>query len=260
MDGGCSHAVALALSGAGGSTDPTDKTKRTSMETIIKFNLEDLTANGRHLLAAATSRSRHLATLLRPRDGVIHADIAGDADSDDVVRVVVQDTLSYADRARRFGVEGLDAPNVLRDADGQPVRASSGDYYVPTEKYIADVERVYGDSLNSLASRLWEVPDELVARVRSGELPGAAAWNAIADAFVAWCDEGAFEVVISPDWLTMTAVAAEFGVTNAAVRNAAGRGSLATWEDWREPNPQKRTRVSRADAARLWVKAAESVE
>lgn len=221
------------------------------MDTAIKFHADDLTDNGRHLLAAVTSQSRHLATLLRPRDGVVHADIAGHPDSDDVVRVVVQDILSYADRARRFGVEGLDAANVLRDADGRPVRAAQGNY-VPTNRFIANVERVYGDSLDSLASRLWEVPAEIVARVRRGKLAGADAWNAIADAFAEWCAAGDFQVVISTDWVTMTAVADEFGVSLNTVRQAAARGSLATWEDWREPNPQRRTRVSRADAVRVW--------
>lgn len=98
------------------------------------------------------------------------------------------------------------------------------------------------------------MPDDLIARVASDDLYAADAWNAIADAFVAWCAAGAFEVAISPDWVTMTAAAEEFGVTNAVVRNAVARGSLPTWDDWREPNPQKRTRISRADATRLWGK------
>lgn len=226
------------------------------MDTTIKFHIEDLTDNGRLLLAAVTSQSRHLATLLRPRDGIIHADIAGGSDSDDVVRVRVRDRLTWAERARRYGVAALEWGDVARDADGQPIRSEDGQEYVPTEVYIAARERALGDVRTD--SRIWEVPRDIIRRVGRDELYAADAWNAIADAFTSWCAAGAFEVVISPDWVTMTAAAEEFGVTNAAVRNAAARGSVATWEDWREPNSQKRSRVWRPDAARLWAASART--
>ncbi len=219
--------------------------------TTISFRTDDLTDNGRHLLAAVTSQSRHLATILAPRDGRIDADIAGGGDSDDVIRVRVTDRLTWAERARRFGVSGLDASQVARDADGRPILINAAEHaYLPTEEHIAGVEQAWGEVLRN--TRLWEVPHDIVRRVRRGELAGANAWNAIADAFASWCAAGDFEVVISDDWITQTEAAALFGVTNNTVRQAVVRGSLPVWEDWREPNPQRRNRVSRATAAQIW--------
>lgn len=220
------------------------------MTTTISFNINDLTDNGRHLLAAVTSQSRHLALILAPRDGRIDADIADGGDSDDVIRVRVTDRLTWGERARRYGVEALDPAYVARDETGRPIRRPEG--YLPTKDCIREIEAFYGDALADRNSRLWEVPRDIVRRVRRGALSGADAWNAIADAFVAWCDEGQFKVVIGDDWITQTEAAAEFGVTNNAVRQAVARGSLPSWEDWREPNPQRRTRVSRSTAAQIW--------
>ena len=226
------------------------------MTTTISFNINDLTDNGRHLLAAVTSQSRHLATILAPRDGRIDADVADGGDSDDVICVRVTDRLTWAERARRYGVSGLDASQVARDADGRPILISAAEHaYLPTEEHIAGVERAWGEVLRN--TRLWEVPHDIVRRVRRDELAGADAWNAIAAAFVAWCAAGDFEVVISDDWITQTEAAALFGVTNNAVRQAVIRGSLPAWEDWREPNRQRCTRVSRAAAARLWGHTSE---
>lgn len=220
------------------------------MDTIIKFSVDELTSDGRRLLAAVTAQNRHLATILRPRDGVVWAEIDGHPDSDDVVRVRVTDSLSWAERARKYGVSGLEAGDVARDEAGQPIMAA--ETWRPNEEYIEGVQRGFGDAL--ARTREWNVPREIVGRVRRGELAGAAAWNAIAAEFAAWCEGGQFTVVIDPDWVTMTAAAEEFGVSQPQVTQAALRGQLATWEDWREPNPQKRRRVSRADARRLWGK------
>lgn len=224
---------------------------KTIMETFIKFNPEQLTADGRRLLAAVTAQNRHLATILQPRDGVVWAEIAGHTDSDDVVRVRVQDKLTFAERARQYGIEALDPAYVSRDEVGHPIAASDG--WLPTEEYIREKQEFFGDAIER-RSREWSVPREIVGRVRHGELAGADAWNEIAAEFASWCEAGQFEVVIDPDWVTMTAAAKEFGVTQPQVTQAALRGQLATWEDWREPNPQKRRRVSRQDAARLWGK------
>lgn len=167
---------------------------------VIRFHENDMTGNGRLLMRAATAQDRHRATLLRPRDGIVHADIAG-ADSDDsVIRIRVR-------------------------------------------------PRAMGQGENE---RLWEVPQDIVERVRHGELAGASAWNEMADAFLKWCAAEHVGVVINPDWITMTAAAERLKIRLDLVRQAAACGHLATWEDWRESNPQRRKRVSSHDAEERW--------
>lgn len=113
---------------------------------------------------------------------------------DDTLRVRVRSLLSYEERARRFGIEGLDISQAERGEDGQPTyRRGSGGAPIPSEKHLEGLRRFYGDALD--AGKIWEVPTETVRQVRAGKLVGNAAIEEIAGNFWQWCADGRFEPV-----------------------------------------------------------------
>lgn len=225
---------------------------------IIRFAESDLSDAGRTLLNLVRGQNSHLAALLAPNaDLVVYAELSGHPDSDDIVTVQVVDRLSWGERARRYGVQGL-SPAAWRGRDergmselGEPDR--DGDRFpIPSEKYIAAVEGFFEGETIPGRTR-FEVPDAIVARVRRGELSGAAAWNALATEFEAWCESGGFIPWRNPDWITQTEAAELAGVALTTIRNAVRDGRLRAWTDPAENNSQRATRVSHADTlARRW--------
>ena len=58
--------------------------------------------------------------------------------------VRIKSKLTWAERARKFGVEALMPLDIALDDAGKPKR-SIQKYYIPTEKYIENVVRAYGE-------------------------------------------------------------------------------------------------------------------
>lgn len=221
-------------------------------ETIIRFAESDLSEAGRRLLALVRGQSSHLAALLEAKAGRVYAVLDdGGVDSDDAVVVWVTDSLSFTERARRFGVAGL-PPHAQRTPPEFGAPDPDGERFpLPTEEYIASVERFYAGA-SAPGRRRWEPPAAIVRQVRRGELSGAAAWNALADAFFAWCQAGGFAAWRNPDWITQTEAAARAGVPLTTIRNAVRDGRLTSWTDPEEPNPQRATRVDAEEVERHW--------
>lgn len=195
---------------------------------IIKIREADLNDNGRRLLALARHQDRHLAAILAPRDGVIYAEL-NDEDTDDILRVRVDDQLGHAERARRFGRAGRSPASVEQQ------------------------EAMFGaHAMTPATRRTWFVPGPLIARARREPDAGAAIINDAGAALGAWCEEGGFTPWRDPDWISQTEAAQLAGVSAAAVRNAVADGRLSRWEDPDEPNPQRRTRVRRSEVLTRW--------
>ena len=177
---------------------------RTVTATIRVGELDEA---GRWLLDALRRQSEHLATILAERRGVIHADL-WDNDSlgsDDTISVRVRSRLTWSERARRFGIAGLMGSSI-RTRAGKTYREDSygrtriprdeamvgpqGDP-IPTEQYIAECVRGYGDE--PVTSR-WEVPPSITSGVASGDLSGAQGINQAAAELRRWCEEGEYQV------------------------------------------------------------------
>lgn len=161
-----------------------------SVRTVdVDFDRETLSEEARRLLEIARAQ------------GVLVGDASvtlWDNDElglDDTLRVRVRSVISYEDRARKFGIEGLDISQAERGEDGQPTyRRGSGGAPIPSEEYLESLRRFYGDSLDT--GKAWEVPTETVKQVRAGKLSGNAALEEIAQQFCAWCAEGDWEPVV----------------------------------------------------------------
>jgi len=106
----------------------------------------------------------------------------------------VRSLLRYEERARKFGISGLDMSQVELDAEGRPTyRMGLDGAPIPAEKYLTRLREFYGDALES--GKTWEVPVAIVKRVRSGKVAGNAAIEEIAAGFWQWCADGGFEPV-----------------------------------------------------------------
>lgn len=202
----------------------------------IKFNLNELNNHGRDLLTAVTQQSAHLAAILAPRGGIIYAEIYDRRDSDDVVRVRVESSLTWAERARKHGVEGLDGSQVARDESGAPIRRGSA--WLPTDEHIESVERFFEGMLDNQTT-WFEVPSTTVSAVRSGKMEGAEAWNAIGAALADYCQEGDFVIWQNPHWVTQQEAATRVGVKPTTIYGAVQRGKLRTMTDPTAANPQR---------------------
>lgn len=195
---------------------------------IIKIREDHLDEAGRWLLSLARHQDRHLAAILVSRAGLIYAELS-DEDTDDILRIRVDDLLGHAERSRRFG--------------------RSGESPASAEQQ----EAVYSLHARTPATRrIWFVPAPLRAKARRNPDDGAAIINAAGAALRAWCDEGGFTPWRDPDWISPTAAASAAGVPRQTVVNATRDGRLAVWEDDTERNPHRRTRVRRSEVLRLW--------
>lgn len=155
----------------------------------VAFDWETLTEDARRLLEIARAQG-----VLVGESSVTIWD-NDDLGLDDTLRIRVRSCLSYEERARKFGIEGLDISQAERGEDGQPTyRRGIGGAPIPSEEYLAGMRRFYGDALES--GKAWEVTTEMVRQVRSGKLAGNAAIDEIARQFWAWCIEGDYEPVI----------------------------------------------------------------
>lgn len=195
---------------------------------IIKIREADLNENGRRLLDIVRQQNRHLAATLTPRNGIIYAELNNE-DTDDILRVSVDDQLGHAERARRFGRAG----------------------YSPAS--AEQQEAMFGMRAMAPATRrLWFVPKSLIKRAANEE--GATIVNLAGEALRGWCDEGGFTPWRDPDWISQSAAAEAAGVPASTINNAVRTGKLATWDDPDEPNPQRRTRVRRSEVMARWAK------
>lgn len=211
---------------------------------IIKFNEENLTDNGRWLLSVIKGQSPLLSLLLTPRNGVIYAEIAGNPASDDIVSIRVIDNMGFKKRAKTFGMSGL-SPH-------QSAGVAENGEQIPSDDYLQLLEdKGLAEIMSS--GRLYEVPKAIVKMARNGE-PGEAVWNALADDFRSYCERGHFSPYISPDWISQKEAAELVGVTQTTINSAVYRGALASWLDYREPNPQKGQRVSRSEVLEKYGK------
>jgi len=114
---------------------------------------------------------------------------------DDTLRVNVKSLLSFEDRARKFGIAGLDMSQVERGADGKPTyRVGVDGSPIPAEEYLMGLRKFYGEALDT--GKTWEVPDDLVKAVRRGDFIGNAAIEAVAAEFWQWCEAGEFAPVV----------------------------------------------------------------
>ncbi|MEO8285029.1 MAG: hypothetical protein ABI670_01170 [Chloroflexota bacterium] len=109
-------------------------------------------------------------------------------DSDDQISVQLDDTLTFEERARLFGIEGLDR------SKWSGKMGLSGP--IPSEEYLQRVITAYGPGLRR--SFDWYVPFEVVKQVQSGKLQGAAAINAAGEALLKFCEEGHFHISGTP--------------------------------------------------------------
>lgn len=213
----------------------------------VKFREDQLSDDGRFVLNAVRGQSPHMAMLLQERGGVVYADFF-DSDalgSDDVVFVRVKSILSFRERALKYGIEALDPVewSGKLGPQGHPI---------PKEDYIDELETYYGEDINRKQPHRFEVPASLVRRVRRGQMGGAEAWNAFAEALMDYCRQGSFEIAASDDWITQTEAAELAGVPHSTIRSAVQKGQLRTWQDPAEANPQRRTRVSRQEVITKW--------
>ena len=153
--------------------------------TMIKFREADLSHEGKEVLESAREAAGPLATLLAPNsDGDVT--VALNSRSDEGVQVRVRDLLTYRERALRYGVAGLTSGQVsgrLAPVTGHPI---------PTEEYLAEIERMYRGFVGAGEARSLLPSRRLVERVRHGRLDGAAAWEAFAAEVAAFCARGGF--------------------------------------------------------------------
>lgn len=155
---------------------------------MIQFRESDLSDNAQALLHAARSASEHMRYITAARDGLV-AIVLRD-NSDDEFGVPLTSTLTMAERMRRFGVAILEGNEVRRDERGVPMRSPVGNAPIPTEEYIADTIRMYGDRTDGHHFSLDSCSPRLQADIVSRRLSGAEAFNAIADELMALCSTG----------------------------------------------------------------------
>lgn len=213
---------------------------------IVKIREAELNEDGQWLLATARHQSAHLAAILQPRSGLIYAEINNE-DTDDIIVIRVESKLSYAERARTFGIQGMERHprcwNGKLGPQGWPI---------PTEEHLATLEAFYGaDHQGGMTSR-WYVPEPLVRRAQATPDDGARIINEAGSHLHQWLDAGQFQTWRDPDWMGQSDVAEAVGLSATTIRNAVRDGRLATWDDPTEPNPQRRTRVRRSEVLRRW--------
>ncbi|MEO8286565.1 MAG: hypothetical protein ABI670_09035 [Chloroflexota bacterium] len=153
----------------------------------------DLTDAGRMLLDAARRQSWLFEAALTPRQGVVRVQLSctgnqyldNECDCDDTFRVRVDDLLTWSERARLFGMDGMSRD---RWSGKMALRGP-----IPTEAYIEDVVRMSGGDHKGHGTS-WRVPFAIVAQVQRGTLQGADAINAAAEELREYCETGYFRV------------------------------------------------------------------
>ena len=160
------------------------------MNTVtIQVHVGLLSETGRRFYEMLCEHKRLYRVIPEPRDGVFEMDIFDPRYSDDVPAVQLRSNLSWSERARRFGVTGLDPSHMERDENGSPIPVGLATHsYRPTAKHIENVVRVYGDEPPYLE---WVVPSEILQAVRWG-LDGDQAWEWIANAFFTFCEKAEY--------------------------------------------------------------------
>ncbi len=151
------------------------------MTTSITFDESKISDSARRLLEAGRTEYIYRVIWAPNSDGLTTIDIHDNRDNDDVLEIWVVDGLTWAERARKFGVPGIDKSN-------QSGRWGS-DGPIPTEEYIKNVIRVYGEPVEH---GRFTVPRWIVSQVRHGKLSDLDAINAIGDAFDHFCKTGQF--------------------------------------------------------------------
>lgn len=213
---------------------------------IIKIRVADLDAAGQQLLDTARQQSSHLTTILQPRGGLLYAEINNE-DTDDIIKIRVESLLTYAERAREFGIQGLERhPRVWSGKDGPQ------GHPIPNEEYLQNIEQFYGPERVGGMTPYWYIPEHLVRQARSVPDEGARIINQAGEELRQWLDAGKFCVWRDPDWISQTEAAELAQVPTTTLRNAVRDGRLSTWEDPDEPNPQRRTRVRKSEVLKRW--------
>lgn len=161
------------------------------METKISFDEQAINENARMLLAAVREQNRLMVWENENTTSVVISDTE---DSDDVLSIMVDDQLTWSERARKFGLSGLDPVN--RSGEFGPQGAP-----IPNEEYLQRVAAAFGDEKNP---RHFDVPDRIVRAVKAGKISGLEAINQIGDDFARFINDGEFSPRRSPGRPTLS--------------------------------------------------------
>lgn len=154
-----------------------------------RINQDELNVNGRFLIESAKKNN----FALRGGVAVFRED---EEDSDDEICVNLVSKISWSERARLYGVQGLGRNEIARDENGHPIRPPlkdlvKPDSYLPTEEHIAAVERMHGDPQSTPT---WYVPKSIVSSFQQGEISCSEALNQAGASLWHFIEAGQLEV------------------------------------------------------------------
>lgn len=112
--------------------------------------------------------------------------------SDDEFAIRLKSQLTYSERMRMYGVEGLAIEDQERGEDGYlTYRKGLGGYcsYIPCERYIIEMVNLHG---NIDKGRRWFIPYDILAELRRNNISGTNTLNLAARALTDFCDAGKF--------------------------------------------------------------------
>lgn len=200
-------------------------------ELMITVNERDLNSDGAFLVEAARQQSKHLALIMSPNDaGYFPVILKSSPDSDDVLRIHVKSTITFKERAKKFGLGNLGS--------------------CPSDDYLDDITRCYGEDLQRC--KFWEIHGRVIGLLYGRKISHADAVNIIGSELRQWLVDGCYEIAIDNDWVSQTQAANDVGVALTTVRNAVRDGRLKIWRDMSEKNPKRQTRVRLSDVIIIW--------